>query len=96
MKYQSGKKRILLISSCGGHWVQMNRLTPAFADHDIYFSSTETEYSELVPEGHFFPVPDGSRQSNPLLIARLAFNVLLLLLKVRPHVVLTTGAAPGF
>lgn len=89
-------KKILLISSCGGHWVQMNRLLPAFEDHSVYFASTEREYSQVVPAGRFYYVPDGSRNSNPLLIIWLALSVLTILIKIRPQVVVTTGAAPGF
>ena len=90
------RKRILLISSCGGHWVQMNRLAPAFEDHDVYFASTEREYSQMVPAGRFSYVPDASLKSNPLMIVWLALCVLTILIKVRPQVVLSTGAAPGF
>lgn len=90
------QKRILLISSCGGHWVQMNRLMPAFANHEIYYSSTEREYAQVVPEGRFFYVPDGSRNSNPAIILLQALCVLRTLAIVRPTVVVTTGAAPGF
>lgn len=92
----TGKKRILLISSCGGHWVQMNRIVPAFQNHDLYFSSTDFDYISLVPEGRFYCVPDGSRNSNPFHIVLLALAVLRMMLQIRPHVVVTTGAAPGF
>lgn len=90
------KKRILLISSCGGHWVQMNRLRPAFEDHEVYFACTERAYAQSAPEGRFFYVPDASLKSNPFKILWLALNVLAILIKIRPHVVLSTGAAPGF
>lgn len=89
-------KRILLISSCGGHWVQMNRLLPAFDDNDVYFASTEREYAQMVPAGRFTYVQDASLKSNPLLVVWLALSVLSILIKIRPDVVVSTGAAPGF
>lgn len=92
----TGKKRILLISSSGGHWVQMNRIVPAFKNHDLYFCSTDFDYMSLVPEGRFYCVPDGSRNSNPFHIVHLALAVLRTLLQIKPHVIVTTGAAPGF
>lgn len=89
-------KRILLISSCGGHWVQMNRLLPAFEEHDVYYASTERAYAQMVPTGRFSYVPDASLKSNPLMILWLAINVLAILIKIKPQIVVTTGAAPGF
>lgn len=74
----------------------MNRLLPAFDGLDTYFASTEKDYAELVPDGRFSYVPDASRDSGILLILWQALSVLKVLLKVRPDIVLTTGAAPGF
>jgi len=92
----SRRKKVLLISSCGGHWVQMNRLLPAFADHEVSFASTARDYAQSIPAGRFFYVPDASLKSNPLSILWLAIRVMAILIRLRPDVVLTTGAAPGF
>lgn len=89
-------RRILLISSSGGHWVQMNRLLPAFVEYDLYFCSTEKDYAESVPEGRYSHIPDASRTSGVLRLAWQALSVLKVLLATRPDVVVTTGAAPGF
>lgn len=88
--------KVLLISSSGGHWVQMNRLLPAFEKHEVYFACTDKSYSKVVPEGRFFAVPEASRLSSKFIILAQAFKVLYLLLSLRPKAVLTTGAAPGF
>lgn len=90
------RAKILLVSSCGGHWIQMNRLLPAFADEQLYFASTEKSYSQFNPEHPFFYVPEASRTSSFLQILRQALTVLYILLKVRPQVIVTTGAAVGF
>jgi len=92
----SSPKKIFLISSCGGHWVQMNRLLPAFSDHEVSFASTARDYAQSIPAGRFHYVPDASLKSNPLAILWLALRVLTILIRLRPDVVLTTGAAPGF
>jgi len=89
-------KRVLLISSSGGHWIQMNRLLGAFDREDIHYACTDAGQAPLLPPGRFFAIPDASRQSGVLHILRQAICIFRLLVSVRPHVVLTTGAAPGF
>ena len=44
-------KRILAIASGGGHWVELQRLKPAFEDLDVVYASVYPEYAEDVP-GH--------------------------------------------
>ncbi len=39
------KKKIMLVSSSGGHWVQLNRLIPAFDGCDKIFVTTESKVS---------------------------------------------------
>lgn len=90
------RKRVLLVSSSGGHWVQMNRIKEAFEEKDLYFACTERDYSQAVPKGHFYYVPDASKASSVALILWQALSVLFLILRVRPDVVVTTGAAPGY
>lgn len=90
------KKRVLLVASSGGHWVQMNRIKQAFDGEDLYFASTEKTYCESVPEGKFFYVPEASKSSSMLHIIWQAVRVLLLILRIRPEVVVSTGAAPGY
>lgn len=89
-------KKVLLVSSGGGHWVQMIRLLPAFEEQDVYFCSTDKDYVTLVPEGRYSCIPDASRESGLLRIAWQALAVIRVLLLIRPQVVLSTGAAPGF
>ncbi len=90
------RKRVLLISSCGGHWVQMNRIVPAFEKHHLFFASTEREYGSTKPKGAFFAVPEASQTSAIWRVLWQACIVLALVIRIRPHVILTTGAAPGY
>lgn len=90
------RKKVLLVSSCGGHWVQLNRLVPAFEGADLFFASTEKDYIQAYPEGRYHYIPDASLANNFVAILRQAIHVLWVILKVRPHVIVTTGAAPGF
>jgi UDP-N-acetylglucosamine:LPS N-acetylglucosamine transferase len=87
--------KVLLISSCGGHWVQMCRLLPAFENCEVVFASTDPDYSQSVSGYQFYAIPDASMWSKLRLVWQ-ALSVLWLLIRVRPNVVLSTGASSGF
>lgn len=87
--------KILLISSCGGHWVQMCRLLPAMESCELVFASTDPDYSQSVSGFKFYAIPDASMWNKPRLILQ-ALKVLFLLIKIRPDVVVSTGASVGF
>ncbi|WP_432472313.1 UDP-N-acetylglucosamine--LPS N-acetylglucosamine transferase [Amphritea sp. HPY] len=86
--------KVLLVSSSGGHWVQMCRLEPAFQGCDLVYASTERSYHQHHPDSPFHYIPDASRWNKVRLLWQ-AFVVLITLLKVRPDVIITTGASVG-
>lgn len=90
------KIRILAISSSGGHWIQLNRLRPFLDKFHTVYASTDNgnSLSEEIKE-EYHNLRDASMWDKPGLLV-LAIQVLLLLIKVRPNVIITTGAAPGF
>lgn len=51
--------------------------------------------ADLDPDSDFNVIPDGNRWSK-INLFRVALTVFLLLLRSRPDVVITTGAAPGY
>ena len=85
----------MLVASSGGHWVQLNRLLPAFAGGDLIFVTTDKKYSTTVGSNRFYLVPDASRWNKFKLIF-LALKMLLIIVIVHPDIVVSTGAAPGF
>lgn len=88
--------KALAISSGGGHWVQLLRLQPALADCDATFATVDASYRADLPAGtRFRTIPDASMWNKPRL-ALCALRVGWLLLRERPDVVLSTGAAPGY
>jgi exopolysaccharide biosynthesis glucuronosyltransferase PssD len=87
-------KRVLAIASGGGHWIQLQRLKPAFEDHDVYWVAADGALEGNIELGHFFAVQDANRDT-PLLLLKTILDVLLIVLRIRPQIVLTTGAAPG-
>jgi UDP-N-acetylglucosamine:LPS N-acetylglucosamine transferase len=89
------KIRLLAISSGGGHWVQLLRLRPAFEGCNVVFATVREGYREDVSGADFRVIPDANRW-NKIALLRCAIGIFWLLLKVRPDVVISTGAAPGY
>ena len=89
------QQRILAVSSSGGHWVQLNRLRPAFEGHDVAYLTTDRGYRDEVAPARFYTVKDASRW-NKLALAASALKVLYVVARERPDVVVSTGAAPGY
>jgi UDP-N-acetylglucosamine:LPS N-acetylglucosamine transferase len=88
------KKKILAVASGGGHWVQLLRLRPAFAAHEMVFVTVQKSYASQVPGQRFYAVKDATRWSRWALLWMMV-QVCLVVLRERPDVVITTGAAPG-
>ena len=94
-KKESSLKSVMLVASSGGHWIQLNRLRPAFEGCRLIFVTTNEKYKETVGESHFLTVPDATRW-NKLKVIWLALIMLKHIIKIRPDIVVSTGAAPGF
>jgi len=90
----SKTKKLLAIASAGGHWVQLGRLSPAFANCDTLYVTTLQVAAPPSGDRPVIQVPDASR-SEPLRLAALWVRLFLIILKFRPNVLVTTGAAPG-
>jgi len=88
------RKKLLAVASGGGHWVQLLRLRPAFDGTDVEFISTNAAYATDVSSP--LHVVTDANMWNKLALLRMFAEVAWVLLKVRPEVVVTTGAAPGF
>ncbi len=87
--------RVLLVSSGGGHWVQLLRLRPAFEGCDTSYVCVRPGYGVDVPGCRYFAVNDATRW-NKFALVLLAVRLLIVVLRVRPDVVVSTGAAPGY
>ena len=91
----SGRHRILAVASAGGHWVQLARLSEAFADSDTLYVTTVA--GETAPSGDrpVAKISDASR-NEPWRVVIASLQLALLMLRFRPQAVITTGAAPGY
>lgn len=87
------KRKVLAVASGGGHWVQLLRLQPVFEDCDVSFVSTIDDYKKDV-DAPFYTVTDASMWDK-IRLTRMFIEIAWLVLRIRPDVVITTGAAPG-
>jgi hypothetical protein len=86
---------VLAIASGGGHWVQLLRLRPAFEGARVTYVSVRPAYASDVPGQRFIAINDATRWDKAGLF-QMAFRLLWIMLRVRPNVVVSTGAAPGY
>ncbi|CUH80850.1 Oligosaccharide biosynthesis protein Alg14 like protein [Tritonibacter multivorans] len=96
--------RVLAVSSGGGHWSELRRLRPSWAEAAVSYAVTEADYrKELAAEAadtgtacpDFYVVTDANA-TNKIRLIFSALTVLRVVLRVRPDVVISTGAAPGY
>jgi UDP-N-acetylglucosamine:LPS N-acetylglucosamine transferase len=95
MAHKERKTRILAVSSGGGHWVQMLRLRPAFTGKHVTYASVGASRAADVAPAAYHVIPDANRARKIKLLWLLA-RLFWLVLRVRPDVVISTGAAPGY
>lgn len=88
------RKRVLAVASGGGHWVQLLRLRPAFQHHDVTFVTTNPDFS--VDVGQPVLVVSDANMTRKLAVLQLFGQMVWHMLRIRPDVIITTGAAPGF
>jgi UDP-N-acetylglucosamine:LPS N-acetylglucosamine transferase len=88
------RPRVLAVSSGGGHWAQLMRIRGALDGAQVAYVTVDSGYRADVGGAPFHVVPDANKD-RPLRALHLAFEIARILLRERPDVVLSTGAAPG-
>lgn len=88
------KMKIAAIASGGGHWIQLQRLIPAYERHEIIYISTHPSFAATVSDYKFYSIPDASRW-NKIRLLLLAYKVFKIIISNKPDVIISTGAAPG-
>lgn len=89
------RKRILAVASGGGHWEQMLLLRDAFVGHDISFATTMKGLGERAGIAGVRVIHDCNRNS-PMSAVFCVLDLLRVMARVRPQVIVSTGALPGF
>lgn len=86
--------RVLAIASGGGHWDELMFLRPAWSACDVHYATTIRGLARRAGLDRAHLVPDCNRNAK-LEVVRSAACLLHLLVRLRPDVVVTTGALPG-
>lgn len=92
---QRTRKRVLAVASGGGHWHQLRLLDEAFCDADVTYVTTIeglAEASESAVCAYVVPDCNASRIFD---VMRCLASMTHVVAKTRPHLIVTTGAAPG-
>jgi exopolysaccharide biosynthesis glucuronosyltransferase PssD len=95
LKSRSYRPKLLAVSSGGGHWVQLLRITPAFEDCEVTFVTVHESYRAQVPNHKFYVVNDANRW-NKLALVKAAFRLAWIVWNEKPNILVSTGAAPGY
>ena len=91
------KKRVIFISSTGGHFSELMMLKPIFDDYDFHLitektKSTESLKNEYKDRMHYLVF--GTRVKKVKYFFKVTFNTikaLCLFIKIRPKAIVTTG-----
>ena len=92
---QSTRVELLAVASGGGHWAQLQRIRPAWEGRRVAYVSVSADLRVDIGDAPFLVVPDGNRNTKMALV-RMMLRMLVIVFRLRPRVVVSTGAAPGF
>jgi UDP-N-acetylglucosamine:LPS N-acetylglucosamine transferase len=89
-------KKILAISSPGGHWIQLNKICDGLQQHqthNIIYAVPAVRFKSKTDKKHY-NIMDVSADNKWKLLP-CALQIFYILLKERPDTIISTGAAPG-
>lgn len=95
LRSEKKKTVILAVSSGGGHWVQMRRLSPAFSGAEVHYATTDASASDLSEGARLHMFPDANKDT-PVRLLFCLIKLAWIVFRLRPEVVVSTGAAGGF
>lgn len=87
------KSKLIAVASVGGHWVQLLRLKKLFEKYDTVFVTTRSDFASMV-DGPFYAISDFNRNDMGGFF-RATISLIRIIRKEDPHIMITTGAAPG-
>lgn len=82
------------MASGGGHWADLCRIYPVFVGLDVAFVSVHKNYAKQVRAHRFYVMRDVSRHDRWGIFILIP-QLVRIILKERPDVVITTGSAPA-
>lgn len=87
-------KKIIAIASGGGHWQQLMLMRDAFEGAETLYLTTISGLPKQFGATPSRIVPDCNR-NEMLAVLRTSLSIFVVMMKIRPHVVISTGALPG-
>jgi len=87
--------RICLVASAGGHLSQLRKVAGAWSDRPTFWVTTTNVVSGSLGEGSEVYVVGECNRDHLLRVIRVLFRCLYIVLKERPDVIISTGAAAG-
>lgn len=87
-------KRIVAIASAGGHFNQLMLLRPGYAHHDVTYLTTLPGLAAQFGALPAHQIPDCNADT-PVRALGAGLAIFWRILRLRPHVVISTGALPG-
>ena len=89
------KKKVMAVASIGGHWIQLLRIVrPMEERYDMVYLCTHQQCASMVEGQKYYQTSDFSRSDAWKLIPAF-FQMLKIIWREKPDVIISTGAAPG-
>ena len=88
-------RRVVCACSTGGHLVEMLHMLPCLKGHELIIMTSDAKDSVFVPAYRHYAIREASRWSRSKGLSTW-LQLMFLIPRLRPDVVLSTGAAPGF
>jgi UDP-N-acetylglucosamine:LPS N-acetylglucosamine transferase len=87
--------KICLVASAGGHTSQLLKLASSWNGYEtVYVTTTDVVRKKLTAFGHVYVAGECNRQQ-PIRVLRVLLRCIKIILKEKPDVVMSTGAAAG-
>jgi len=94
MPKQRENLRICVTASAGGHLSQLLRIAESWEKYEVFYVSTLKSVTKKIGRlGRFYIIGECNRQ-HPFLAAIVLKNCIKIILKEKPDVIISTGAAP--
>ena len=89
------KYKICLVASAGGHLTQLLKLSDSWNGYDTFcVTTTEVARKRLEQYGKVYVIGECNR-NHPIRVVKVLFRCIRIVLRERPDVLISTGAAPG-
>jgi UDP-N-acetylglucosamine:LPS N-acetylglucosamine transferase len=86
--------RLLAVASGGGHWEQLMLLRPTFERFSVSYATTDPALGARDGIDPIYAISDSNR-NKPFIAFKSLWQVLSIMRKTKPDVIVSTGSMPG-